>query len=101
MADRTFDTVLNSEMKTAYTGTPEEIVKWLKERPQAATFEVCIGKTMSIVTVGEYLAAAKREAVRALVWTAMLKQDTATYHCDTRGMGAVADETTDEILKLL
>lgn len=101
MPETYFDTVLAPRMDPVFTGTPEEVVKWLKERPQAATFEVCIGKTMSIVTVGEYLAKAKREAVRALVWTAMLKQDAATYHCDTRGMGAVADETTDEILKLL
>ncbi|QJD49807.1 hypothetical protein SEA_CLUBPENGUIN_83 [Streptomyces phage ClubPenguin] len=51
-----FDAVLDERMRPLCNGTQEEVLAWLESRPQ---FEddvvVCIGKTMQMVTVEEYL----------------------------------------------
>jgi hypothetical protein len=45
---------------------------------------------------------AKRYAdVHTLVWAAMIAQDAATYHGDTRGMDILADATVKKILNIL
>jgi hypothetical protein len=48
----------------------------------------------------EELQKERRAKVLELVSKAMLKQDAATYHGDTRGMAKVGNETTDEIMKI-
>lgn len=54
-----FDAVLDDDMKPLVNGTPEEVLAWLEERinlmPLQEQVRVCIGRTMQMVTVEEYL----------------------------------------------
>lgn len=51
-----FDAVLDERMQPLVNGTPEEVLAWLESRPQFEDqVQVCIGKTMQLVTVEEYL----------------------------------------------
>jgi deoxycytidine triphosphate deaminase len=54
-----FDAVLNDEtMSPVYNGTPDETKEWLEKyaRLFLAPLNVCVGRTLDIVTVPEYLA---------------------------------------------
>lgn len=51
-----FDAVLDDRMMPLVNGTQEEVLAWLEARPQfESQIQVCIGKTMQLVTVQEYL----------------------------------------------
>jgi hypothetical protein len=60
-----FDAVLDEHMKPLCNGTQEEVLAWLEERRndwrkgdqsiEDKQVRVCIGKTMQLVTVGEYI----------------------------------------------
>lgn len=51
-----FDAVLDERMTPLVNGTQEEVLEWLESRPTLESqVQVCIGKTMQLVTVEEYL----------------------------------------------
>lgn len=54
-----FDAVLDMDdgMKPLFNGTPEDTVAWLKEQkfPDDLLIKVCLGRTMSLMTIFEYL----------------------------------------------
>ena len=52
-----FDAVLDFNMKPLFNGTPEETKEWLKKQtPEFQdTVRVCVGYSMQMVTVSEYL----------------------------------------------
>lgn len=51
-----FDAVLDDDMNPLVNGTQEEVLEWLdKRRGIEDEVQVCIGKTMQLVTVEEYL----------------------------------------------
>lgn len=54
--DTYFDAVLDDRMNPLINGRPEEVLEWLESRPSLEDrVQVCIGKTMQMVTVEEYL----------------------------------------------
>lgn len=50
-----FDAVLDKDSRPIFNGTPEETMEWLKTNQWAHKVDVCIGRTMQIVSVPEYL----------------------------------------------
>lgn len=51
-----FDAVLDERMNPLVNGRPEEVLEWLDQRRGIeGEIRVCIGKTMQIVSVEEYL----------------------------------------------
>lgn len=50
-----FDAVLTDNVIPIFNGTTEETVKWLQEHPEHSDKRVCVGKTMHIYLVPEYL----------------------------------------------
>ena len=57
MSGKYFDAVLDERMHPLCNGTPEEVLAWLEARREYDDdICVCIGKTMKIVSVEEYLA---------------------------------------------
>lgn len=52
-----FDAVLDGYNRPLFNGTPEECMYWLQERPSIHDkLTVCVGLTMKMLTVAEYLA---------------------------------------------
>lgn len=49
------DAVLDENLKPIFNGTPEETKEWLKENETDNSVRVCIGTSMAIVTVPEYM----------------------------------------------
>jgi len=50
------DAVLDRQMRPMYNSTPDNVKQWLEEHKDIrAGYDVCIGKTMKVVTVEEYL----------------------------------------------
>jgi hypothetical protein len=51
-----FDAVVDDDMKPLFNGTPAETLEWVQTHMVfAPDLRVCIGKSMSLVTFGEYL----------------------------------------------
>jgi hypothetical protein len=51
-----FDAVLNDTMEPLFNGTPGETKKWLEENNTGDnSVRVCIGVSMTLVTVPEYM----------------------------------------------
>lgn len=52
-----FDAVLNLKMMPLFNGTPVEVKQWLENTTADLykLFQVCIGETMQLMTVSEYL----------------------------------------------
>lgn len=50
-----FDAVLDKDMAPLFNGTPEETKKWLETNETDNSVRVCIGTSMALVTVPEYL----------------------------------------------
>lgn len=51
-----FDAVLDENMTPLCNGTPEEVLEWLDQRKGIEDEVcVCVGRTMKIITVKEYL----------------------------------------------
>ena len=53
--DLYFDAVLNDDMEPVFDGTPEEVKAWLEANETEFSTQVCIGSTMKLVSVPEYL----------------------------------------------
>lgn len=53
-----FDAVLDFNLKPLFNGTPEETKKWLLKQPDVFLDQVrvCVGYSMEMLTVTEYLA---------------------------------------------
>lgn len=51
-----FDAVLDSQMEPLFNGTPQQVKNWLKKAELDDSMQVCVGKTLQIITVNEYLA---------------------------------------------
>jgi len=56
MSGEYFDAVLTKNMVPLFNGTPKETKKWLEDNETNETDMVCVGKTMKLVSVPEYLA---------------------------------------------
>lgn len=95
------DSVLDEFMREVFNGTPEEVEKWLKENPSDKVYTIGIGKTMAVMSVPEYLADKKYQAVLRLVLKAVKEQDVATYHGDASGMLQIAAEAALQIVKIV
>jgi len=52
-----FDAVLDAKMMPVFNGTREETVAWLKDHPEAFGMDVCLGRSLMMVTVPEFLEA--------------------------------------------
>lgn len=51
-----FDAVLDGSKKPLCNGSQEKVLEWLESRPSVQSeIKVCIGRTMEIVSVEEYL----------------------------------------------
>ena len=53
-----FDAVLDGDMRPLVNGSPEEVLLWLDRRPliqERDDLQVCVGRTMQLMTVEEYL----------------------------------------------
>lgn len=51
-----FDAVLDEKMNPLVNGTPEEVLEWLdKRRGIEDDVHICVGRTMTFMTVAEYL----------------------------------------------
>ena len=53
-----FDAVLDGDMSPLVNGSPEEVLLWLDRRPliqERDDLQVCVGRTMQLMTVEEYL----------------------------------------------
>lgn len=53
-----FDAVLDADCIPVFTGTEDEVVEWLQKNTWASNLEVCVGRTLRMVPVPKYLAAA-------------------------------------------
>jgi hypothetical protein len=51
-----FDAVLDKDMKPVFNGTPEETKKFLEETLLSLDHSVCVGITMHLLTIPQYLA---------------------------------------------
>lgn len=51
-----FDAVLDSQYMPLFNGTRRETIAWLKQRPVGDGWMVCLGETLQIVPVVQYLA---------------------------------------------
>lgn len=50
-----FDAVLNAAMEPLFNGTPSETEAWLEENETDDSIRICVGKTMQILSVADYL----------------------------------------------
>lgn len=50
-----FDAVLDENMKPIFHGTPRETKEWLEKNKTDNSARVCIGTSLAIVTVPEYM----------------------------------------------
>jgi len=51
-----FDAVLDQQMRPLCNGSPEEVLEWLdRHRNIEDELQVCVGRTMKLITVEEYL----------------------------------------------
>ena len=50
-----FDAVLNNDMEPLFNGTPAEVKDWLEKNETDISILVCLGETMRVVSVPEYL----------------------------------------------
>lgn len=50
-----FDAILDGRMNVLFNATPEECKDWLSEHTTGPDVRVCVGKTMELLTVNEYL----------------------------------------------
>lgn len=50
-----FDAVLDENMQPLFNGTPEETKAWLENNETDNSVRVCIGESMVLVTVPEYM----------------------------------------------
>lgn len=50
-----FDAVLDGDLNPLFNGTPQECKAWLSETTVGPEVQVCIGKTLALVSVNEYL----------------------------------------------
>lgn len=50
-----FDAVLDDRMNPLCNGTQEEVLAWLEGHRSDEKVQVCIGKTMQLVTAEEYV----------------------------------------------
>lgn len=50
-----FDAVLDEKQFPVFNGTPEETKQWLLDNRDAWNLSVCVGKTLQMVSVQEYM----------------------------------------------
>lgn len=50
-----FDAVLDENMQPLFNGTPEETKEWLEKNETNNSIRVCIGESLALVTVQEYM----------------------------------------------
>lgn len=50
-----FDAVLDRKYLPKFNGTPEETRRWLEGRPDVDLLQVCVGSTMEVIPVWEYM----------------------------------------------
>lgn len=50
-----FDAVLDEHMGVLFNGPPEDTKKWLEENETDNSVRVCIGTSLALVTVPEYM----------------------------------------------
>lgn len=50
-----YDAVLDENMIPLFNGTPDETKTWLEKNKTDSSVRVCIGKSMTLVTVPEYM----------------------------------------------
>jgi len=72
-----FDAVLNDRMLPLFNGTPAETESWLNKRPlwSMKTYQVCVGRTLAVMSIEAYLELRRFEKVLELVKQAMSDQD--------------------------
>ena len=99
-----FDAVLDDRMIPVFNGLPEETEKWLKKNPDSldlSAHTVCLGHSMTVVPVSQYLEEKKYLRILTLVKEAMKQQDAACYFGDTSDMGNVATDITQKIVNIV
>lgn len=57
MSGTYFDAVLDENMVPQFNGTPTETKNWLRQQEihQTTSWQVCLGKTMQMQTIPQYL----------------------------------------------
>ena len=49
------DAVFDEEMNPVFNDTPENVKDWLEKNPDKQDLDVCIGRTLKVVSARDYL----------------------------------------------
>jgi hypothetical protein len=62
-----FDAVITDNYVPVFNGTPEETRQWLVDNhdPEATHIQVCVGATLKVISIAEYLTQAKKSNAKA------------------------------------
>lgn len=55
MSKTYFDAVLDENMQVLFNGTPQDTKEWLEKSKTDSSVRVCIGESMVLVTIPEYM----------------------------------------------